>query len=80
MTENELLKRISLDPKVMTGKPTIRGLRITVEQILRSLAANVSMENLLRDYPELELADIQACILHASKLVEEERVFELRSP
>jgi uncharacterized protein (DUF433 family) len=44
----------------MVGNPTIRGLRITVEQILKALAANISIEELLEDYPELELEDIKA--------------------
>jgi uncharacterized protein (DUF433 family) len=57
-----LLERITLNPAVMVGKPTIRGLRITVEQILLALAAGVSQEALLEDYPELEPADIQAVL------------------
>lgn len=46
----------------MMGKPTIRGLRITVEQILKALAAGVPAEDLLEDYPELEAADLQAVL------------------
>jgi uncharacterized protein (DUF433 family) len=49
-----LLDRITLNPAVMVGKPTIRGFRITVEQILLALAAGVSQTDLLADYPELE--------------------------
>lgn len=50
--ETELSKRITTDPEVMVGKPTIRGMRITIEQILNSLAANISVKDLMEDYPE----------------------------
>lgn len=78
MKRGNLLKRITVNPKVMVGKPTIRGLRITVEQILKALAGGVTEEDLLEDYPELEKADIQAAILYASELVNEEQVFAVR--
>lgn len=73
----ELSKRITTDPEVMVGKPTIRGLRITVEQILNSLASNISVENLMEDYPELEMDDIKAALLYAAKLVEEEKIYNI---
>lgn len=63
-----LSKRITIDPEVIVGKPTIRGMRITVEQILNSLAANISVKDLMEDYPELELDDIKAALLYAAKL------------
>lgn len=75
--ETELSKRITIDPEVMVGKPTIRGMRITVEQILNSLAANISVKDLMEDYPELELEDIKAALLYAAKLVEEEKVYNI---
>jgi len=75
--ESELLKRITINVKVMVGKPTIRGMRITVEQILNSLAANISFKDLMEDYPELELEDIKAALLYAAKLVEEEKVYNI---
>lgn len=58
-----LSKRITINPEVMVGKPTIRGMRITVEQILNSLAANISVKDLMEDYPELELDDIKAALI-----------------
>lgn len=58
MEKETLLSRITLNPKVLVGKPTIRGLRISVEQILKALANGVPQEDLLKDYPELEPADI----------------------
>ena len=73
----ELSDRITIDPDVLVGKPTIRGLRISVEQILKALAAGVTTQALLQDYPELEEDDIKASLLYASQLVEEERVFSV---
>ncbi len=61
-----LKQRITIDPEVLVGKPTIRGLRISVEQILQALATNVPIDDLLRDYPELERADILACLAYAT--------------
>lgn len=77
MTTQELLNRITVNPEVMVGKPTIRGLRITVEQILKALAGGVTIQDLLEDYPELEPEDIQAVLLYAAELVSEEQVFEV---
>jgi len=77
MATQELLDRITVNPEVMVGKPTIRGLRITVEQILKALAGNVKVQDLLEDYPELEPEDIQAVLLYAAELASEEQVFEV---
>ena len=65
MGKEDLLNRITVNPEVMVGKPTIRGLRITVEQILKALAGGVTVEELLEDYPELEREDIQAALVCA---------------
>lgn len=75
MQAQNLLNRITINPKVLLGKPIIRGLRISVDQILKALAGGVTVEELLQDYPELEKEDIQAALLYASDLVNEERVF-----
>jgi uncharacterized protein (DUF433 family) len=77
MNTEDLLSRIIINPKVMVGKPTIRGMRITVEQILRALAAGVTVNELLQDYPELEYEDIQAVFAYAVNLVDEEQVFPI---
>ena len=71
------LRRITVDPHILLGKPIIRGLRISVEQILTALAAGVATEDLLQEYPELELADIQAALAYAAERVSEERVYAL---
>ena len=77
MNQEALLERITINPEVMVGKPTIRGLRITVEQILKALAGGVTIQDLLADYPELEPQDIQTVLLYAAELVSEEQVFEV---
>jgi uncharacterized protein (DUF433 family) len=77
MEKKDLLYRITIDPKVMVGKPTIRGLRITVDQILKALAAGINTDELLEDYPELEKEDIEAALLYAAELVEEEKIYKI---
>ena len=76
--KKDLLTRITINPEVLVGKPTIRGLRISVEQILRALSSNVSVDVLLEDYPELELEDIQAALMYATELVVEQKVFAVK--
>ena len=71
----KLLSRITVNPRIMVGKPTIRGMRITVEQILRALSGGVSEQELLEEYPELEREDFQAVFAYVTGLVEKERVF-----
>ena len=77
LNREQLLERITADPKVLVGKPTVRGLRISVEQILAALAAGVPVTDLLADYPELQPADIQAVLTYAAERVSEERVYTL---
>ncbi len=78
MTNKKLFRRITVNPDVMVGKPTIRGLRITVEQILKALAANISINEVLEDYPELELDDIRAVFLYAAESINHEQVLQLK--
>ncbi len=75
----ELLNRITVDDKVLRGKPTIRGLRISVEQILRALASGVTEAELLAEYPELEPEDLRAVDAYAAERISEERVYTLRA-
>lgn len=72
--KNGLTERITVNPRVMLGKPTIRGLRISVEQILRALSSGVTEGDLLAEYPELEPADFRAVFAYAANLVEGEKV------
>ncbi len=79
LDKDQVLRRITADPRILLGKPIIRGLRISVEQILTALAAGVPVEDLLQDYPELELADIQAALAYAAERISEERVYTLET-
>ncbi len=63
----EILDRITLNPEICNGNPTIRGMRITVETILQYLSAGDSPESILEAYPFLEKEDIQACVAFALK-------------
>ncbi len=71
---NELLNRITIDPRVMTGRPCIRGMRITVANVLRLLSAGHSHERILQAYPGLEDADIDACLAFAAMRVDEREI------
>ena len=66
------LERIATDPKVMHGKPCIKGTRIPVYLILNLLAGGMPEAEILENYPDLVKEDIQACIKYASLLAEQE--------
>jgi len=59
------MERITVNPKILGGKPIIRGTRISVEFILELLASDVSEEEILQDYPHLTKEDINACLRYA---------------
>ena len=69
--------RITLDPAVLVGKPTIRGLRIGVEHLLRALSAGVPAEEILAEYPDLEADDLRACHAYSADLIASERIFPI---
>ena len=72
-------QRVIIDPRVMFGKPVIAGTRIPVELILRKLAASMSTEAILRDYPALTLEDIQAALAYASDALGSEEILVTNS-
>ena len=74
MNEQDLLKRITFDPKIFKGKPIIRGRRLAVEHIMGMLAAGDTFETILEGYPWLEFEDIQACLVYAHRLIGHERI------
>jgi uncharacterized protein (DUF433 family) len=67
MADQELLSRIATNPKVMTGKPVIRGTRLTVEYILNLLAHDTTVAEILAEYEGLVEADVKACILFTTQ-------------
>jgi uncharacterized protein (DUF433 family) len=71
MKDQELLERITVNPKVMVGKPVIKGTRLTVEYILNLLAHGATVTEILNEYKGLTSEDIQACILFATKSLED---------
>ena len=71
--------RIIVDPKVLTGKPVVRGTRISVELVVELLAAGWSHEQILESYPRLCEEDIRACLSYASELLREEKVYPLKT-
>ncbi len=76
MTERALLKRIVVDPKIMLGKPVIKGTRLPVEIIIEKVAYGATIENLRKDYPFLKEDDIRAALLYAAKRIANEEIYE----
>jgi len=73
-SEDELLRRITVNPAIFAGKPIVRGRRLAVEHVLGMLAAGDTAEAILTAYPWLEPEDIRACLVYARRLVGHERV------
>jgi len=69
MESEDLLKRITMNPEICFGKPTIRNMRYPVELILELLSAGMTTQEILDDYPSLTEEDIQACLVFATRLV-----------
>ena len=74
MTKESLLSRITVDPEICHGKPTIRGLRYTVETILELLSSGMSIEEILADYEDLERDDILAALDFGRRLSQIKRI------
>ena len=70
MKDRQLLKRITLNPKIMVGKPVIKGTRLTVEYILNLLAHGATVDEILEEYDGLTQEDVFACLLFATKSLE----------
>jgi uncharacterized protein (DUF433 family) len=71
---NELLKRITVDPSVMTGLPCIRGMRIPATTILGLMASGATETEILAAYPDLESDDIKASMAYAAWLTREREI------
>lgn len=70
-----LLDHIEINPKILLGKPIIRGTRIPVELIVKLIAQGWTHEEILSEYPALKQEDIKAALLYAEKVLEEEEIF-----
>ena len=64
----EVLNRITLNPEVCNGRPTVRNQQLTVSQILELLASGKSSDEILSQFPFLEREDIQACLMYAARM------------
>jgi uncharacterized protein (DUF433 family) len=67
--ESKLLNRIVVDPKIMVGKPVIKGTRIPVDMIIRQLAQGSTIEEILEDYPQLKRGDIRAALEYCAEIL-----------
>jgi uncharacterized protein (DUF433 family) len=74
-----LTDRITIDPQICHGKPVIRGLRYPVESMLELLASGMTIEELLKDYPDLEREDFLACIEYAARLTQVKSIYRIAS-
>jgi uncharacterized protein (DUF433 family) len=72
-------ERISVDPKVLVGKPVVKGTRIAVQLILDLLAKGWTQEQILESYPNLTAEDIRACLAYASEVLQAERVYPVET-
>lgn len=70
--------RITIDPKILVGKPVIRGTRIAVEFVIDLLAEGWSNQQILSNYPHLVPQDITACLRYAGSMMKQERVYPIR--
>jgi len=69
MNDQQLLKRITVNPAIFGGKPIVRGMRISVEMILSLLAQGEAEDAILIDYPDLDREDIRACLACAHAVI-----------
>jgi len=72
-------ERITIDPKILVGKPVVKGTRLSVEFIIGLLAQGWSEAEVLRNYPGLVPDDIKACLAYAGDMIKGERVYPIAS-
>ena len=68
----KLLERVVVDPNILAGKPVIRGTRIPVYLIVELMATGTNVNDVVKEYPELQEDDVKAALLYASRLLERE--------
>lgn len=69
MSDKQILMRITTNPEIFSGKPIVRGMRISVEMIISLLVQGATVSELLDDYPDLEADDIRACLAYAHAVI-----------
>ena len=69
------IERIIVDPKILAGKPVIKGTRISVELVLKRLSQDLDMKTIFEAYPHLTEADVKACLAYAEAVIEDEEVY-----
>lgn len=74
---NTLLTRITINPDICHGKPTVRNMRYPVEMILDLLSAGMTKDEIISDYPALEAEDIMACLAYASRLTKVKSIYKV---
>jgi uncharacterized protein (DUF433 family) len=72
-------ERVILDPKVLAGKPVVKGTRISVELIVDLLANGWTQDQILDSYPQLTTDDIRACLAYASEILHAEKVYPIKT-
>ena len=75
--EQDLLERITINPEICHGKPTIRNMRYPVENMLELMASGMTNDEILADYDDLEKADLDACLILAARLANVGSISEL---
>ena len=75
--DDDWRSRITVDPKVLVGKPVIKGTRLAVEFIIELLATGWTVEEILKNYPQLKMEDITAALKYATEVLKEEKVYLL---
>ena len=71
-------EHISIDPKILVGKPVVKGTRISVELVVDLLANGWTQEQILENYPNLTTDDVRACLAYASEVLHSERVYPIK--
>lgn len=71
------VRRIEINPKIVLGKPIIRGTRLTVDFILKLFAEGMTHDQILKEYPQLEKEDLIAVLNYAKNIVQDEHIYPL---
>lgn len=77
---SEPVHTIVIDPAICNGKPIIRGTRITVQSIIEYLAAGDTIDDILKEFPQISRSDVEACLVYASKMLSNRFTLENSTP